>query len=334
MRKVKIIFYVLAPLMFAPAVFAQTGDGSEGVVGGTGGAGIGTIGNKFDYVLLEPLPGFSSDTVRSTEFASFAQQAIRLIIGLSAVLSVLMFTIGGFQYLTGETLQMKSDGRGRMTNAVIGLLLILCSYLILFTINPQLLNLDLNVRAPTTVQGILGGGSGVGQSVTGGPTGCLDCVTMVLPTNGSACKAQSTGGACVMNSVVQTDAGKAIQQAGPLAGVVSEAGYDTTVTHKAPCQKNGTCFDYSISKGGTIKPPVENISKNTTYFRDNNFSPVYEVPKGTGRKAELDKQFLSYGGEKPQIIEVDPILVNGKLEPIKEHFSMYHKNYGTLGVPR
>lgn len=103
-----------------------------------------------EYCLLAPLPGIQDNIGQGQGFADYAQVMINLIIGLSALLAVLMFMIGGFTYMTGESIGGKAEGRKMMTNAIFGFVLLLGSYIILKTINPNLLNLDLNIEPTGT----------------------------------------------------------------------------------------------------------------------------------------------------------------------------------------
>jgi hypothetical protein len=67
-----------------------------------------------------------------------------------------MIVIGGLQYLSTDAVSGKNDGRARITQALQGLLLALLSYLILNTINPQILNTELTlntVKSPTISDG-------------------------------------------------------------------------------------------------------------------------------------------------------------------------------------
>ena len=99
-----------------------------------------------EYQLLAPIPeaGFTSNPANN--FGSYAASLIRLIIGAATVLAIIMFIFGGFAYMTSESLSAKGAGRETMMNAVGGLVLLLASYLILNTINPNLLNLNLNIN--------------------------------------------------------------------------------------------------------------------------------------------------------------------------------------------
>ena len=99
-----------------------------------------------DYQLLAPLPGIQESIRGDAGFANYAQAMITLVIGFSAVLAVLMFMIGGFTYMTGDSIGSKSEGKSIMTNAIFGFVLLLASYIILETINPKLLKLDLDIQ--------------------------------------------------------------------------------------------------------------------------------------------------------------------------------------------
>lgn len=107
------------------------------------------------YVLLQPLPGVGQQV---SSFPQYVAGLIPFILSLAAVLAVVMIVIGGIQYAISEAIDQKADARDRITQAIFGLLLALLAYLILYTINPQLVNLQLNI---TPLQ----------QTTTGGATG-------------------------------------------------------------------------------------------------------------------------------------------------------------------
>ena len=114
------------------------------------------------YVLLEPLPCLPGATCTqgnqitgvtfgpnssstSIQLKDYLLYLLNLLIALSAVMAVFMMVWGGFIYMTSESWTGKGDGVAKFKNAVLGLLLVLSSYLILKTINPQL------VQIPTTL---------------------------------------------------------------------------------------------------------------------------------------------------------------------------------------
>lgn len=64
-------------------------------------------------------------------------------IGVSAVLAVIILTIGGFKYMTSESVFAIGDSREQMKGAIIGLLIVLTAVLLLKTINPDIVKLGL-----------------------------------------------------------------------------------------------------------------------------------------------------------------------------------------------
>lgn len=103
------------------------------------------------YQLLVPLPEFG-DAVQTTDFAKFLNQIIRLCIIFAGVLAVVKISIGGLKYMTTDSMNSKSEGKGEIIGAIFGLVVLAASYLILNTINPALLNLQLNVPSSGTIQ--------------------------------------------------------------------------------------------------------------------------------------------------------------------------------------
>ncbi len=104
------------------------------------------VASAAGYISLEPLPFFTAASGAS--LPALLQALFKLLIIGGAALAVLMTTIGGIQYMTGDSLGQKGEGRSRIQNSLFGLILLLLIYLILRTINPQLLNFDLSSIDP------------------------------------------------------------------------------------------------------------------------------------------------------------------------------------------
>lgn len=104
-----------------------------------------------DYTPLAPLPvGENGQTLNKvTDAGVYIKGAFNLAIGVAAALAIIMIIIGGIQYMGTESIGGKGAGLKKIKDAVLGLLLALGSYLILFTINPSLVNFNLNVGAIT-----------------------------------------------------------------------------------------------------------------------------------------------------------------------------------------
>lgn len=106
------------------------------------------------YKFLAPLPNpdksntsisDGSIDLKNGALGSYLSMMLKLVIGLAAVLAVLMIAIGGVQYMSSELISGKEAAKGQMTNAVLGLMLALSSWVLLNTINPDLLNSEPNM---------------------------------------------------------------------------------------------------------------------------------------------------------------------------------------------
>ncbi len=111
------------------------------------------------YCLLEPLPGGFTEVAPTTGLASYLSIIFKVILGIITVLSVVMIIVGGVQYLTTDAIGGKEYGKETITNAIGGLVLALGSWLLLNTINPDLLSLKINVQK-TCVNGFVANADG------------------------------------------------------------------------------------------------------------------------------------------------------------------------------
>lgn len=79
---------------------------------------------------------------QSGSIAGFLQQAFKAAIVIGAMLAVARIAYGGFLYMTKDSFSVKINAKEVITNALIGLVLLVSIVLILEQINPNLLNLD------------------------------------------------------------------------------------------------------------------------------------------------------------------------------------------------
>ena len=116
-----------------------------------------------------------------TALGTYMNLIIRLVIGISAVLAVVMIVMGGIEYMSSELISSKEAGKDRAWNAVIGLLIALSAWALLNTINPDLLKsqpipsvevtIVVDDSVPQTpVNGVFTNGIAVGTPLTGTPT--------------------------------------------------------------------------------------------------------------------------------------------------------------------
>lgn len=74
----------------------------------------------------------------------------KTLIGLAGGIAVLIIVVSGLQYILSEVPGIKSSSKGRITEALIGLILALSAWLILNTINPDLINFKLDLTKQET----------------------------------------------------------------------------------------------------------------------------------------------------------------------------------------
>lgn len=107
--------------------------------------------SAFAFTLAQPIPGVGGQggigITEATTFAQYVAAVMPFIFGLAIVVAVVQLVIGGMQYALSEVITSKQDAKERIMSAIYGLLLALLSWLILNTINPNLVNLkDLNLN--------------------------------------------------------------------------------------------------------------------------------------------------------------------------------------------
>ena|SRR3989338_8052054 len=119
------------------------------------------------YQLLAPLPcdpnanppiiGCTSggkletfNPAQPNNLSAYLNLMIKIFIGICAVLSVVMIVMGGLEYMTSELISSKESGKEKIRNAVLGLILALGAYALLYTINPDLLKGDIGMTSVTS----------------------------------------------------------------------------------------------------------------------------------------------------------------------------------------
>jgi len=130
------------------------------------------------YTLLAPLPcvqvtssngatygcpnGVGTlQNVKTVTFSTYIQFALNLFIALAAVAAVVMIVWGGLEYMMSAIPTVKTNGLDRVKNAVVGLIMVLASFIILRTIDPRLVDIPStlvpqlkNLNTTSTLYGI------------------------------------------------------------------------------------------------------------------------------------------------------------------------------------
>jgi len=95
------------------------------------------------YKLLESLPVDNLGAGQSVTFSAYAAGAIKIGIIIAALLAVTVLVIAGIMYMSaGGSTGRVEKAKDLIWNAIIGLIIAVSFYLILYAINPDMLNLD------------------------------------------------------------------------------------------------------------------------------------------------------------------------------------------------
>ena len=143
-------------------------------------------------------------------------------IGLAGLLAVVMIVIGGVEYATTDSITGTSAGRAKITQALSGLILALCTYLIFNTINPALTKCELQTKS-VALQGVSvssgsSGGTGTNSNGSTGNGGSL------VPGSVGATGGVSDNGWAIYNAV-ETSLNTCQISAGTVENILENSGY-------------------------------------------------------------------------------------------------------------
>jgi len=94
------------------------------------------------YELISPIGNLTKVADQSPGgFSEFVNLLITIAIALAGAIAVIMIIIAGIQYMGTGSVWEKGESKTKATAAIGGLILLLCSYIILNTINPDLVNI-------------------------------------------------------------------------------------------------------------------------------------------------------------------------------------------------
>ena len=116
-----------------PSYNGQPGSAVNTVTGTDGTV----VPNNLSYTPLEPIPGQAG---APATFCATLNLLFKVLIYLGGMIAVLFLVLGGIAYMVSEVVDKRTAARERIKSSVIGLLILLGTYLILFTVNPNLVN--------------------------------------------------------------------------------------------------------------------------------------------------------------------------------------------------
>jgi len=108
-----------------------------------------TSSASFSYTPMEQVPGMPEGPI---DFYTYVSYIYKFGIGAIGICALLMITIGGYMYMAsaGNNASMEK-AKGVIYDAVVGLLLAMSSYLILYIINPDLVKIKRLEPVPTSM---------------------------------------------------------------------------------------------------------------------------------------------------------------------------------------
>lgn len=120
------------------------------------------------YTLLAPLavPGGGalaggSDGKKIANLAQYLQAAFQIVVGIAGLIAVTILIIGGIEYVSSGISgneSARTDAHKRIWDAITGLVLAVTGFLILQTINPDLVNFELTIQKISVGGGVGGEG--------------------------------------------------------------------------------------------------------------------------------------------------------------------------------
>lgn len=274
-----------------------------------------------EYCLLAPIPLNGGNTVdEQASTSSYIPGLFRLMIAIATGLAVLMLIYAGIKYMSTDAFSGKEEAKGIISNAIWGLLLAISAWLIVFTINPKLVEFDLSIPVQEIKQNTnpsTGGASGswVGVGCQGNcPYSYNSGGVVIHYRDCNQCSDANSFGLNIKQDIVNgrqtqinTELGNQLKEVqgtdGNPAFRVTET-WPPTANHSAQGQYDGTSVDAALNA-----PNASNINAFFNNATANNLRVEYEV------QSESQKQSYISAGVRGTIIVVPRIT--------GEHFSVY-----------
>ncbi len=113
-----------------------TTDGSKGLVDAS----------PSGYQLITPIGNLDKiEDQTPNGLSDYINLIIKIVIALAGAIAVVIIIINGIQYMGTDSVWSKSESKLKIGGAIGGIVLLLASYLILYTINPDLVNIKIGI---------------------------------------------------------------------------------------------------------------------------------------------------------------------------------------------
>ena len=140
----------------------------------------------------------------STGVGDYLKGMIKLVMGLIMVFAVFMVIVGGIEYMSSVQVGEKEGAKTRIIGALGGVVLALSSYLILNTINPNLVNIT--VSAPQAVINLVDVSKTPWADSESGNQGTTTIPSSTVTAAGVFCP--GSGGSAVIPDIIKNFKGK------------------------------------------------------------------------------------------------------------------------------
>ncbi|MBP6879845.1 MAG: hypothetical protein KBF62_01335 [Candidatus Pacebacteria bacterium] len=266
--------------------------------------GVECVETDGSYCLLEPIPEFGNKITPETGFGEYVNTLIRLILGVVGVIVVITFVYGGIMWMGTDSIFKKTDAKQRMEDAALGTLLLIGAYIILNTINPNLVDIKIYIPSSFTtlkVEEITDSGEVLTIEYSTEAGECPKDCSKLNGETGTDVPYESTGDSVAsgLKSDLQVLTQK-LSGAG-ISWTTTEA-WEPSRTHKAHCHSVGTCIDANFrGLADNSNPPPEKVKSFIESGLSIGLCPIYEVETESQRNAVINagvdpKYVKNYGG--------------------------------------
>ena len=231
-----------------------------------------TFAAGLDYKPLEQIPGFDTPS----DFFAYVGTLYKFGIWAAGISAMFMIMIGGYMYMvSGGNNSLMGKAKDVITDAIIGLILALTAYLILYTINPTLVSIS------STMQSVANGGAASTAPSTPSKTLAKGC------DNYASAFDSASGGdknfKCFLIAIANAESGCDPSRTSPVGAC--------GIMQLMPKTAGMTC-------DALINDPNTSIQKAASYIKSN----VGTIPTGSGfdigKSFALNKTYISYGNYK------------------------------------
>ncbi|MCB9808800.1 C40 family peptidase [Candidatus Nomurabacteria bacterium] len=196
--------------------------------------------------LLAPIPGFGDRVDENLSLGKYINTLLQMVIGFMGIIAVLMIIAAGVKYMTTESFGGKANAKETITNAFLGLLIAVSIFIILRTINPDLLNLDPGIKKvslgpqdPNVPAGYIVNYSGAGDIVNK-----YELPEDLKSSLGLYCP--GSGGSGAINQIATSFVGDVTYRFGGKGGHIPEgwAWDESDIGRTMTCENNRLCRTY------------------------------------------------------------------------------------------